>query len=94
VAIVEHPSGVNINFILNANQTDETNQLMDVVTKHMGYTHIALEIDNTASVLAELKLLGIHEPMTHSTGTSFLVRDPDNNVIEFIEYKGLGVFKG
>ena len=39
VAIVEHPSGININFILNANQEDKTNVLMDVETQHTGYTH-------------------------------------------------------
>jgi len=95
VAIVEHPSGININFILNANQNDNTNQLMDVKTKHTGYTHVALEVNDAQAVLAQLKTLGIKlsgEPMQHPTGTSFFIRDPDKNVIEFIEYKGLGAF--
>ena len=95
VAIVEHPCGVNINFILNANQPDHSNQLMDVPTKHTGYTHVALEVTSASQVLAELKNLGIAlsgEPMNHPTGTSFFIRDPDGNVIEFIEYKGLGAF--
>lgn len=96
VAIVEHPSGVNINFILNANQPDNVNQLMDVSVKHTGYTHVALEITDKDEVLKQLAELNIPlsgEPMNHPTGTSFFIRDPDNNVIEFIEYKGLSAFK-
>jgi lactoylglutathione lyase len=95
VAIVEHPSGININFILNANQSDNINQLMDVKTKHTGYTHVALEVDSAETMLEELKALNIPlsgGPMQHPTGTSFFIRDPDGNVIEFIEYKGLGAF--
>ena len=99
VAIVEHPSGININFILNAakleNQADDAktvNILMDIATKHTGYTHVALEVEDAALTIRQLTELGISlsaEPMTHPTGTSLFIRDPDNNVIEFIEYKGL-----
>ncbi|MGH1541552.1 MAG: VOC family protein [Arenicella sp.] len=92
VAIVEHPSGININFILNANQKDNINQLMDVTTKHTGYTHVALEVHSADELLKGLKKLDIPlsgGPMHHSTGTSFFIRDPDNNVVEFIEYTGL-----
>ncbi|WP_095498003.1 VOC family protein [Paraferrimonas haliotis] len=95
VAIVEHPSGININFILNANQTDDANVLMDVATKHTGYTHVAIEISDKKAVLEKLEQLNIPlsgGPMEHPTGTSFFIRDPDNNVVEFIEYKGLGEF--
>jgi len=96
VAIVEHPCGININFILNANQNDNTNILMDVPTKHTGYTHFAIEISDKDAVLSQLEALNIPlrgEPMQHPTGTSFFIRDPDMNVIEFIEYKGLSAFK-
>lgn len=96
VAIVEHSSGININFILNADQDNKTNMLMDVPTKHTGYTHVALEITSAEAVLAKLSALNIPlsgEPMQHPTGTSFFIRDPDMNVIEFIEYAGLGAFK-
>lgn len=96
VAIVEHPCGININFILNANQADQRNMLMDIPTKHTGYTHVALEITDKDAVLNKLAQLNIPlsgEPMTHPTGTSFFIRDPDMNVIEFIEYKGLTAFK-
>lgn len=90
VAIVEHPTGININFILNANQVDDKNQLMDITTKHTGYTHVALEITSANVLLAHLAELNIPlsgGPMTHPTGTSFFIRDPDNNVIEFIKPK-------
>ena len=95
VAIMEHPNGININFILNANQENNVNQLMDIPTKHTGYTHIALEVDDAATLIKALAKLGISlsgGPMQHPTGTSFFIRDPDNNVIEFIEYIGLNAY--
>ncbi len=90
VAIVEHPSGVNINFIVNADQHHEINQLMDVAAKYSGYTHVALEVNSADETLSKLGDLGISlsgEPMQHLNGVSFFIRDPDRNVIEFIEYK-------
>jgi len=96
VAIVEHPSGININFILNADQDDQTNVLMDVPTKHTGYTHVAIEVTDANAVIRNLNDMGISlsgGPMQHPTGTSLFIRDPDNNVIEFIEYKGLAAFE-
>lgn len=87
VAIMEHPSGVNINFILNASEdAAAANILMDVPEKHAGYTHIALEIDNRAAVEARLAELGIPitETVTLPNGAVFFfIRDPDGNVIEF-----------
>ena len=44
VAIMEHPSGVNINFILNADSGIPDNILMDIPERHPGYTHIALDV--------------------------------------------------
>ena len=96
VAIIEHPSGINFNLILNANQTNNTNILMDVAKKHTGYTHVAIEITHANAVLAQLAEQDIAlsgGPMMHPTGTSFFIRDPDNNVVEFIEYTGLSAFK-
>ena len=87
VAIMEHPSGVNINFILNASdEASAENLLMDVPVKHTGYTHIALEITDDQAVLAQLGDLNI--PITEQVempngGVFFFVRDPDGNVIEF-----------
>lgn len=87
VAVVEHPSGVNINFILNASSDISTgNVLMDLPEKHPGFTHIALEIDDREAVLRQLEDLRI--PVTGTVelddGTVFFfIRDPDGNVIEF-----------
>jgi lactoylglutathione lyase len=91
VAVIEHSSGININLILNTNQLDNQNILMDVETKHSGYTHVALEITDVESVIAELKTLGIEVTgeMKHSTGHAVFIRDPDRNVIELGEYKSL-----
>jgi lactoylglutathione lyase len=87
VAIMEHPSGVNINFILNASETSTLNVLMDVAEKHTGYTHIALEVTDLES--AQTYLESINYPITEGPivtpdGASFIfIRDPDDNVIEF-----------
>ena len=87
VAIMEHPSGVNINFILNASDNaSDKNILMDVPERHTGYTHIALEISDREAVLKQLNELSI--PITETVeledGTIFFfIRDPDDNVIEF-----------
>ena len=87
VAIMEHPSGVNINFILNANDPVKLNLLMDVPEKHTGYTHIALEVqdlDAVKSQLDELEFTITEGPITTPDGASFIfIRDPDDNVIEF-----------
>lgn len=58
VAIMEHPSGVNINFILNANSGDK-NILMDIAERHPGYTHIALNVNDIKSVQTAIESLGI-----------------------------------
>lgn len=86
VAIVEHPSGVNINLILNASNASESNILMDVPEKHTGYTHMALEVGDLDAVQRVLEERGIPlsgGPVSLPGGTRFLfVRDPDGNVIE------------
>tara|TARA_R110002110_G_scaffold415612_4_gene651944 strand:- start:20885 stop:21289 length:405 start_codon:yes stop_codon:yes gene_type:complete len=87
VAVMEHPTGININFILNASEdASEDNMLSDQPTKHTGFTHIALEIDDRPAVEARLAALEI--PITETVelpnGTEFFfIRDPDKNVIEF-----------
>lgn len=87
VAIMEHPSGVNINFILNASSESDKNVLMDVSEKHTGYTHMALEVTDLDAIQQELKKVNIpitEGPITMPEGAMFLfVRDPDQNVIEF-----------
>ena len=87
VAIMEHPTGININFILNAsNDASPGNVLMDVPEKHTGFTHIALEITDKKAVELHLKEAGI--PITETVelpdgAAFFFIRDPDGNVIEF-----------
>ena len=87
VAVMEHPSGVNINFILNANSGLKENILMDVPEKHPGYTHVALDITDIQAVENNLKKLGItvtEGPIALPDGAAMLfIRDPDKNVIEF-----------
>lgn len=86
VAVMEHPTGININFILNASSdASERNLLMDVPEKHTGFTHIALEITDRESVQQHLSDVGIQitETVELPNGTVFFfVRDPDGNVIE------------
>ena len=87
VAIMEHPSGVNINFVLNASDSTPLNHLMDVPEKHTGFTHIALEVTDLGAVQAQLKSIGYEVtggPITTPEGAQFIfIRDPDKNVIEF-----------
>ena len=86
VAIVEHPSGVNINFILNAScDASPVNVLMDEVDKHTGFTHIALEITDPVAVQVQLGQLGITitESVEFGGAKFFFIRDPDGNVLEF-----------
>jgi len=86
VAIIEHPSGVNINLILNASDdASQVNVLMDVPEKHTGYTHIALEITDAEEVERQIQALGIEitERVEFGGSRFFFIRDPDGNVIEF-----------
>lgn len=87
VAIMLHPSGVNINFILNANSGIAGNILMDSPKKHPGFTHVALDVTAIQSIERQLHQLGIaitEGPITlPNGGIMVFIRDPDNNVIEF-----------
>ena len=85
VAILRHPTGVEINLILNAPSATAPNILMDVPEKHPGYTHVALKIDDVEAMQAALARAGIATSGTRG-GTplaAVFVRDPDRNVIEF-----------
>ena len=90
VAIMEHPSGVNINFILNANTNSTENILMDTPEKHTGYTHIALEVSDAISAAKTVERLGmvITEKVEYEGAQFFFIRDPDGNVIEFHQPAG------
>ncbi len=86
VAILEHPSGVNINLILNGSKdAPETNILMEGGNKYPGYTHVALEISSYSSAKKEVEELGISitEEVEFKGTKFFFIRDPDSNIIEF-----------
>ena len=87
VAIMQHPCGVNINFILNCNVQTDHNMLMDEVKKYSGYTHMALDVTDIQRVQTALQQLAIsitEGPVTLPDGAVMLfIRDPDRNVIEF-----------
>ena len=87
VAIMKHPSGVNLNFIVNASaDAADTNLLMDMREKHTGYTHIALEVDDLSAVEQTVLEadIAITERVNIPEGAAFFfVRDPDGNVLEF-----------
>jgi lactoylglutathione lyase len=86
VAILDHPSGIEINLILNATDADAPNVLMDVPSKHAGITHIALLCPDLEAARARLAEAGIPlsgGPIQFSpTARGVFVRDPDRNVIE------------
>lgn len=92
VAIMTHPSGVEINFVLNAPDADVPNPLMDVPEKLPGYTHIALlidDLDGAMEALAEQGITPSGGPVTFPHGArAVFVRDPDRNVIELHQPAG------
>ena len=87
VAIMIHPSGVNVNLILNADAGLGDNILMDKSEKYPGYTHIALDVNDIASAQQSIEKLSItitEGPITlPDGGVMFFIRDQDRNVIEF-----------
>ena len=87
VAVMEHPSGININFILNAAKNQLVNMLMDIPEKYTGFTHVALEVTDMHAAQAYLESINYditEGPIVMPDGASFIfIRDPDKNVIEF-----------
>jgi len=86
VAILDHPSGAVLNFILNGTGAGCENALMDVPEKHPGYTHMALAVSDADAVSQELRVRGIEiteGPVDFPGARAVFVRDPDGNVIEF-----------
>ena len=92
VAILQHPSGVEINLILNASKAADANILMDVPEKHAGYTHVSLRVRDLAEAQTAVEAAGIavtEGPITFPTGDrAIFVRDPDRNVVELNEAAG------
>jgi len=86
VAIIEHPSGININLILNTSpEAPKNNILMEESIKYPGYTHIAIEVTDAHAVSKKVEALGmiITERVEYEGARFFFIRDPDSNVIEF-----------
>jgi lactoylglutathione lyase len=86
VAILDHPSGIELNLVLNAPSKDAPNILMDVPEKHPGITHIALLCPDIMAAKASLEAAGIPisgGPIQFTPkAKGIFVRDPDRNVIE------------
>lgn len=86
VAILEHPSGLELNLILNAAKADAPNVLMDGADKHPGITHFALLCPDIMAAKARLAAAGIAPsggPIRFGpTAQGIFFRDPDRNVIE------------
>ena len=86
VAILEHPSGLELNLVLNAPSASEPNVLMDVPAKHPGITHFALLCPDIGAAQRTLEAAGFPlsgGPIRFETGAhAIFVRDPDRNVIE------------
>lgn len=81
VAAMRHPSGLELNFIVNAKDAQLPNVLMDGSDKFAGITHVALAISDVAAVEAALERAGI--PISGRRGSiALFLRDPDRNVIE------------
>ncbi len=92
VAILEHPSGVEINLVLNARDANAPNVLMDGPEKHSGITHFALSCADVVAAKAALIAAGItaiEGPVKFGTfAMGVFVRDPDRNVIELNQRTG------
>jgi len=88
VAILKHPCGIVINFILNADESPKDNILMDIDKRHAGYTHMALQVSNlkdTESYLTSTDVVITEGPVSFGEqyGSSLFIRHQDRNVIEF-----------
>jgi lactoylglutathione lyase len=90
VVILSHPAGVEINLIINAPPNAKENVLMDVPTKHPGYTHVALSVSDLDAMVTELNAAGVpisDGPVRFPNGArAVFVRDPDRNVVELNQH--------
>ena len=91
VIIVRNRNDIEINFIVNANdENDGKNVLMDVDVKYPGFTHVALQvpsIEGTAKALEEAGIRTSGNRMHGDKKVALFIRDPDQNVIEFVTDK-------
>lgn len=86
VVILLHPSGIEINLVINASAADVPNVLMDVPQKTPGITHLALRcasLDGVAETLSRHGFSPRGDVVRFPNGAEALfVRDPDGTVIE------------
>jgi lactoylglutathione lyase len=85
VAILEHPSGLELNLILNAPEASVPNILMDVPEKHPGITHLALLCPDLERARAELEAAGVAisggPVQLENLGAAIFARAPHPTVI-------------
>jgi len=85
VVILDHPSGLELNLVVNSPTATEPNVLMDVPEKHAGITHLAILCDDLEAAKVALEAAGYPTRGTHQftpTMRGMFVRDPDGVVIE------------
>jgi len=90
VAILMHPSGLELNLVLNAPVANTPNVLMDVPVKAPGVTHLALECADITAVAKMIEAAGftVRDRVQFPTGAqAIFVRDPDGVVIELHQPK-------
>lgn len=90
VAVLTHPSGLELNLIVNAVGDDGApNVLMDVPEKHAGYTHASFRVPSAIEAKAALEAAGLRVsegPVRLGDALiGVFVRDPDGNVVELSE---------
>src|SRR6185295_1756627 len=86
VTILDHPSRLKVNLVLNAPTASEPNILINVPEKHPGITHFALLCPDIKTAKQQLEAAGVPlsgGPVQFGPGAQgIFVRDPDRNVIE------------
>jgi lactoylglutathione lyase len=91
VTILEHPSGLEINLIVNAPEAGVPNVLMDVPVKAPGITHVALLCPDLEAAEKAIEEAGYKVKDRATFGTrakALFVRDPDGVVIELHQPAG------
>ncbi len=86
--IMRSDSGIVLNLLGPSTDDTPENILMDVTSKHTGYTHMALKVESISDAKEFMiekgyKITGEFE---FKDLKAFFIRDPDMNVIEFDEY--------
>ena len=90
--IMKHASGVVINLLGPATDSNGSNILMDVDEKYPGITHVALTVTSLDASKTFLSESNIEITGSFSFGemSAVFIRDPDRNVIELDAYGSAG----